>query len=320
MDTVPLISVLINTYNYGRYINQAIDSALAQVFPAGEWEIIVVDDGSTDDTSTRIDEYRDRITYLRKTNGGQASAFNAGVAVARGDIICILDADDYFYPNKLSEVYAEFEKHPDVGIVYNSFDVVNESGDILVEALPPNLKRGDLSGRTLLGFVIGSPSSGISFLRRILIPIEIPEEPFRISADYFYLNILPLVATVGIVNTPLHAYRKHDSNSYLKKSDIDRQEIHAQQKDAVWGYAERELGRKFFSAMHELTVEGRNLTPKARMQIWASGVRYLRQVSAPSSLKLWSLAKMTTRMIVPWQMFLRIRTWRNRVFGQTLHY
>ena len=87
MDTIPLTSILINTYNYGRYINQAIDSALAQVFPAGEWEIIVVDDGSTDDTSIRIGKYRGRITYLQKTNGGQASAFNAGVAVARGDII-----------------------------------------------------------------------------------------------------------------------------------------------------------------------------------------------------------------------------------------
>ena len=54
MDTIPLTSILINTYNYGRYINQAIDSALAQVFPAGEWEIIVVDDGSTDYTSIRI--------------------------------------------------------------------------------------------------------------------------------------------------------------------------------------------------------------------------------------------------------------------------
>jgi len=314
------MSVVINTYNYGQYINQAIDSALAQVFPTGEWEIIVVDDGSTDDTSIRIGEYRDRITYLHKTNGGQASAFNAGVAVARGDIICILDADDYFYPNKLREVYAEFEKHPDIGIVYNRFDVVNESGDILVEAIPPNLKRGDLSGRTLLGFVVGSPSSGMSVLRRVLTSIKIPEEPFRISADYFYLNILPLVAKVGIVNTPLHAYRKHDSNSYLKKSDTDRQELHAHQKDAVWGYAERELGRKFFSAMHELTVEGRNLAPNVHMQIWVSGLRYLQQVNAPSSLKLWSLAKMTTRMIIPWQIFLRIVTWRNRVFGQTLRY
>lgn len=320
MDTVPVISILINTYNYGRYINQAIDSALAQVFPAGMWEIIVVDDGSTDDTSIQIAEYRDRITYLHKPNGGQASAFNAGVAVARGNIICILDADDYFYPNKLREVYAEFEKHPEIGIVYNGFDVVNESGDIIVGAIHPDLKGGNLSGRTLLGFVTGSPSSGISVLRHVLATTKIPEEQFRISADYFYLNILPLVAKVGIVNTPLHAYRKHGSNLYLKKSDTARQELHARQKDAVLAYAERELGRQFFSAIYERTAKDINLSPNERMQILVSGIRYLQQVNAELSLKLWSLAKMMTYMIIPWQMFLRIQTWRNRVLGQTIRY
>jgi len=70
------ITVLIDTYNYGRYIEEAIESVLAQDFPAEEMEILVVDDGSTDDTRARVGKYADRVKYIYKKNGGQASAFN----------------------------------------------------------------------------------------------------------------------------------------------------------------------------------------------------------------------------------------------------
>ena len=93
-----LISVLITTYNYGRFIEECIDSVLAQEYPSDKLEIIVVDDGSTDDTSERVQKYESKIHYIQKSNGGQASALNIGVANSHGEIICILDADDYFFP------------------------------------------------------------------------------------------------------------------------------------------------------------------------------------------------------------------------------
>ena len=130
------VSVVINTYNYGNYVGQAIESVLEQDFPASEREIIVIDDGSTDDTADRVTKYGREITYLRKQNGGQASAFNAGVAVARGAIICLLDADDYFYPKKLAEVSAIFSKLHNIGVVYNRYDVVSETGQIIAKAVP----------------------------------------------------------------------------------------------------------------------------------------------------------------------------------------
>src|SRR5262249_21648517 len=92
--TSPFITILITTYNYGPFIEQAIDSVLSQAFPADQLEILVVDDGSMDDTSQRIQKYGDRIRYLPKPNGGQASALNFGFAHARGEIVCLLDADD----------------------------------------------------------------------------------------------------------------------------------------------------------------------------------------------------------------------------------
>src|SRR5579871_6434531 len=109
----PLISVLIDTYNYGRYVEEAIESVLAQDFPADEREILVVDDGSTDDTPARVRKFGGAVTYLRKSNGGQASAFNFGLSHAGGKYVALLDADDYWLPGKLSRVAEEFEKHRD---------------------------------------------------------------------------------------------------------------------------------------------------------------------------------------------------------------
>src|SRR6476646_7317531 len=102
--SVPLISVVITTYNYGRFIEQAIGSVLSQEFPAEQVEIVVVDDGSTDDTAERVKKYGSRVRYLQQENRGQAAALNFGFAKARAEIISLLDADDYFLPGKLARV------------------------------------------------------------------------------------------------------------------------------------------------------------------------------------------------------------------------
>ena len=83
----PYFSVVIDNFNYGRFLAQAIDSALAQDFPAGEVEIIVVDDGSTDDSREVAGRYKDKIRLIAQKNGGQAAAFKSGFAAARGQVI-----------------------------------------------------------------------------------------------------------------------------------------------------------------------------------------------------------------------------------------
>ena len=93
----PSASVIINNYEYGRYLREAIDSALAQDHPATE--VVVVDDGSTDDSASIIRSYGDRIVAVLKDNGGQGSAFNAGFAASGGDVIVFLDADDRLRPS-----------------------------------------------------------------------------------------------------------------------------------------------------------------------------------------------------------------------------
>jgi glycosyltransferase involved in cell wall biosynthesis len=110
-------SVLIDTYNHERFIEQAIVSVLEQDFPAADREIIVVDDGSTDGTPEIVKKFEPRVRLLRKENGGQASAFNAGIPECKGEIIAFLDGDDWWAPGKLRRVSDVFAKEPAVGLV-----------------------------------------------------------------------------------------------------------------------------------------------------------------------------------------------------------
>ena len=104
MSQTPLISVVIPNYNYGRYLSQAIDSVLAQSY--SNMEIVVVDDGSTDNSEEVLRSYEDRVRWFRQENEGVSTARNFGVEKSHGALIAFLDADDVWLPNKL-ELQAE---------------------------------------------------------------------------------------------------------------------------------------------------------------------------------------------------------------------
>jgi glycosyltransferase involved in cell wall biosynthesis len=106
MNPIIPVTVVINNFNYGRYLASAIDSALHQTYP--RIEVIVVDDGSTDESRAVIAAYQDRVIPVLKENGGQASAFNAGFAHAQGDLLIFLDSDDILLPHVVEQVVAAF--------------------------------------------------------------------------------------------------------------------------------------------------------------------------------------------------------------------
>src|SRR5262245_3573828 len=101
MSRLPLASIIVNNYNYGRFLRGAFDSTLAQAYP--NKEVIVVDDGSTDESREIIASYGNQIIPVLKENGGQASAFNAGFAVSRGESVLFLDSDDLLLPSTLEK-------------------------------------------------------------------------------------------------------------------------------------------------------------------------------------------------------------------------
>jgi len=113
--SAPLVSVVITSYNTGRYLPETLDSALAQTHRP--IEVIVVDDGSTDDTVTQVGPYLDRITFIRRSHGGLAAARNQGIAAAKGVYVALLDADDLWMPGKLSVQVEIAERSPSSGMI-----------------------------------------------------------------------------------------------------------------------------------------------------------------------------------------------------------
>jgi glycosyltransferase involved in cell wall biosynthesis len=139
----PAVSVVIATYNYGRFLAGAVDSVLAQAFRA--LEVIVSDDGSTDDTPDVMRRYANdpRVRYHRAANRGPAAARNAGIRLARAPLVAFLDADDRWLPHKLERQVRLFERDAGVGVVYARRLLMDEAGRWL-EYPQPRLFRGDV--------------------------------------------------------------------------------------------------------------------------------------------------------------------------------
>lgn len=118
-------SIVINNHNYGRYLEQCIRSALQQTVAA---EVLVVDDGSTDDSRDIIEAFGDRVRAIYQDNAGQAAAINAGVAAASGDIVALLDADDWFLETKVAAICEAFSDNPDATWLRHDFVLVDDEG------------------------------------------------------------------------------------------------------------------------------------------------------------------------------------------------
>ena len=127
----PKVSVIIPSYNCAQYLPQAIESVINQTYTA--YEIIVIDDGSTDNTKKVIEPYLEKIRYVYQDNQGAAEARNHGLYLARGELIAFLDADDIFLSHKLKEQVAVFEAQPHIGIVNSGFRIIKDNDDVVMD-------------------------------------------------------------------------------------------------------------------------------------------------------------------------------------------
>lgn len=223
----PLVSIAINNYNYGQFLGEAIESALQQSYP--HCEVIVVDDGSTDDSREVIARYGDRIIPVFKENGGQASAFNAGFAASRGEIICFLDADDLFLPEKVTEIVQAFGDRTSFGWCFHPLKFVDihakpvgepteYDGSLREYDMRQQLKNGKLTDQ------FSPPStSGLCFRRSLIQQILPMPEAKRIGLNDGYLEFAAVGLSQGLfLNQELGLYRLHGSNAYAKTSDKQR--------------------------------------------------------------------------------------------------
>ena len=219
-------TVLIDTYNHERFISKAIESVMAQDFPAGDYEIIVVDDGSTDATRAVVRSFGERLRLIAKPNGGQASAFNVGLREARGEWIALLDGDDWWAPEKLRCVAEYFEAHPEVGVVGHGIVQVQDASGENVQTLPEEAgefffgTRGDAERfRRMLCFF---GTSRLAIRRDVaLSALPIPEA-ITIQADEFLAIVSVAHSRAAVIRDPLTFYRLHDGNLFQMPVAEDR--------------------------------------------------------------------------------------------------
>jgi glycosyltransferase involved in cell wall biosynthesis len=215
----PLVTILINNFNYGRYLGQAIESALSQSYR--NFEVVVVDDGSTDESRSIIASYGERIKPVLKPNGGQSSAFNAGFESCHGEIICFLDSDDWFFPNKLMETVRTFKENERAQWVFHPLEMVFPDRPTSIE---PRIERTafiDMRVEALSGkLTLEAPAtSGISFSRKMMDVILPMPEQIRLCSDN-YLKFAGMSLAPGVyLRDPLAALRIHQSNAFTLRPD-----------------------------------------------------------------------------------------------------
>jgi glycosyltransferase involved in cell wall biosynthesis len=223
-------SVVVDNHDYGRYLAEAVDSALGQTH--ADVEVVVVDDGSTDDSRDVIARYEGRVVAVLKENGGQASAFNAGFAAASGDVVVFLDADDALLPDTVARAVAAFEAEPALAKVQWRLDMVDGGGRPLGSSRPEahlRMPSGDLRGHvTGGGGYTWPPTSGNAFaawaLRRVL---PMPEDGFRVSADAYLVPAVALLGPVRSLGGSGGRYRVHDANSYYRGGRLSLDAVRA---------------------------------------------------------------------------------------------
>lgn len=217
-NTEPLVTILICNYNYGRYLGEAIESALAQTWK--NIEIIVVDDGSTDESREVLEKYEGKIQVILKENGGQASAFNVGICEAKGEIVCFLDSDDLCHPNRVSSIIEKY-RQGHRGLVCHDLDIIDGTGNSIgkkqTEYAGINLAEGkqmDIVFNHDYAWLF-SPTSGMSLpisLARKIFPL--PCEKWRISADEPLAFHAACLEPFGNLKESLGSYRLHNNNLF----------------------------------------------------------------------------------------------------------
>lgn len=205
MEKRPKVSVIIPTYNRKDYVTEAIDSVLNQTYK--DFEIIVVDDGSTDDTGELLKErYGDRIRYFYKENGGCASARNYGIKVSRGEYIAFLDSDDKYLPEKLEDQVEILEKNEQIGFVYSDSYSFDGNKQKLSESVRPDKdNRVDYAL-----FMVTNMANGSFVVRRDCLDISgYYNELMRYNEDTDLLLRLSVNCKVYFSDKPTFAYRVH---------------------------------------------------------------------------------------------------------------
>lgn len=222
----PLVSIIVDNFNYARFVGAAIDSALAQTY--APVEVIVVDDGSTDNSRDVISSYGDRVVAVFKLNGGHASAFNAGFRASRGSIVIFLDADDVLLPEAVAATVRIWKSGVSkVQWVLASVDTNLTRLGTTVPHTPAAMQSGDLRQNVIEhARYVTPPTSGNAFARTLLEQLMPLHESFwHQSAEMPLCLLAPFFGDVLSIPKVLGLYRVHDQNHGAMNDGLDYRKL-----------------------------------------------------------------------------------------------
>jgi glycosyltransferase involved in cell wall biosynthesis len=213
---LPLVSVIVPVFNNGRFIGPALESLFRQTYPEERREIIVVDDGSTDNTPEVLKKYGQDIFHIRQEHKGIAGARNAGISHARGEIITFLDSDDLWHEERLQKVVERFTENPRAGMVYHPVELIDSEGNTIVRNfyLAFGYKEGISGwvGNEIASGKIFSGGSSFAFRKDIVDMLSPVPEDVRRGVDYYMTVISSCYAPAEYIPQILGKYRLHAGN------------------------------------------------------------------------------------------------------------
>jgi CTP:molybdopterin cytidylyltransferase MocA len=218
LPETPLVSVLTLTYNQEAFVAEAIESVLAQEWPADRLEFVVINDGSTDGTASALDRYRSdaRVRVIDQENQGLLRSLRIGMELMTGDVFCACAGDDAMKPGRIARLVRALQEHPSAGLAYSDMELIDARGAVLepsfLDAAGLPRMNGRARGRLLARNFI---SGGSCMLRGSLKPVFHPTPEHVAWEDYWWAWALAGVADFVHVPEPLYRYRFHGRNMSL---------------------------------------------------------------------------------------------------------
>lgn len=210
-EEFPLVSIVITAYNQARYLDEAIQSVLNQNY--SPVELIVLDDGSTDDTRAVLEGYTGRICWESHANMGQAATLNKGWEMSKGEILSYLSSDDYLLPDAVSTAVRFLRENPETVQVYCDFQLVDEQSQLIREKIAP-----DYCYERMVVDSVCMPGPGVFFRRQAYAAVGGWDPSFRQMPDYEFWIRLGICGPFHKIPKTLAAYRIHDESQSIAAS------------------------------------------------------------------------------------------------------
>ena len=280
MPSKPRFSILINNYNYGRYLGAAVHSACTQTY--APHEVIVVDDGSTDDSLQVLKKFP-HVQVLAQSNSGQGVAIQNGIKAASGDVICLLDADDFWEAGKLEALTDCLPILPsDWTFLRHNLRVIRTSQQTELPVETPGIgryaTRSKLPAADVLAERWNAPTSAICAPRDALLEVtkRYPLHRFRISADAVLYTFLPQFGSSVSLAETLGFYRVHGRNAFFGKQSAEQAiaQVHLELDLLALAGADARYGDTVLEAAHCVDhlapnyLEGLGGLPVRLRRIW----------------------------------------------------